>query len=341
MTVIRPSRGRRNGFTLIELLVVIALILVVASLGVGYALSGQDNQHSTTAANAVTGALLNARQRARHDGLPTGIRILFPLGANLKVNAVGTPVQASQIVLIQQPEDYNAGLCQGVPTASPPLNTLQFTGVDFLGGAAYPGQIDEATVEAGDYFYSPGALPAAPHRISAVSGNPPGVQSITLDSPITSMTAGMQYAIIRGPRRLPSEDVITLGALINGTASMVIDDSTVTIPGSAATTNLCQNLPLRLLVDSNNPNGVQVAEIVFAPSGALIGQGTSADKVLLWLRDPSQPQPSNGTQATVGAPLIVSIQIRTGLISVYPVAAWTVPTDDPYAFAKDGRASGM
>ena len=49
---------------------------------------------------------------------------------------------------------------------------------------------------------------------------------------------------------------------------------------------------------------------------------------------------------TSGAPLIVSIQVRTGFISVYPVAPWNTglpisPTNDPYAFAKDGRASGM
>ncbi len=47
----------------------------------------------------------------------------------------------------------------------------------------------------------------------------------------------------------------------------------------------------------------------------------------------------------LGAPLIVSVQVRTGLISVYPVAPWNGgaigPNNDPYAFAKDGRASGM
>ena len=63
---------RRNAFTLIELLVVMVLILVIAAVGLGYIVFGQDNQHSVNGAQAVTGALLNAKQRARRDGLPTG-----------------------------------------------------------------------------------------------------------------------------------------------------------------------------------------------------------------------------------------------------------------------------
>ena len=56
-----------------------------------------------------------------------------------------------QLELIQQPEDYNAGsveLAGTVATVTP----LTFASVDFQGGAAYPGEIDESTVQAGDYF---------------------------------------------------------------------------------------------------------------------------------------------------------------------------------------------
>ena len=71
----------------------------------------------------------------------------------------------------------------------------------------------------------------------------------------------------------------------------------------------------------------------------MVGQGAGSDKIFLWLRDPSQQQPY------FGVPLIVSTQIRTGLISVYPPAPWTPPTpgpgNDPYRYAEDGRASGM
>ena len=67
---------RRTAFTLIELLVVMVLILVIASVGLGYIVFGQDNQHSVNGAQAVTGVLLNAKQCACCYGLPTGLRMI-------------------------------------------------------------------------------------------------------------------------------------------------------------------------------------------------------------------------------------------------------------------------
>lgn len=324
----RSLPGRRDAFTLIEMLVVIALILVIFSLGIGYVVFGQDNQHSVSAAQTVTGAMLNARGRAHRDGVPTGIRILFAPGKDAKGNPV---VWASQLQLVQQPEDYNAGQLMGSAAPIPANSPLTFTtgpaGVDFQGGAAYPGQIDESTVQAGDYFTLAGV--PIPHRINKIDPSLPG--TIYLDSPLAPFAAGTPYAIIRAPRRLPSEDVIQLPP------SVVIDDST-----TASGWTLCQNLPQRSLIDMNNPApGQSVAEIVFAPSGAVVGQGTGADKVLLWLRDPNQPAP------TAGAPLLLSVQIRTGLIGVYPVAPANLAqpivlgSNDPYSFVKDPRASGL
>ena len=324
MCDVRRRPRRRKAFTLIELLVVMVLILAIAALGIGYVVFGQDNQHSLTGANAVTGALLNAKQRARRDGLPTGIRILFGTGKDKNGNPVAA--FAGQIELIQQPEDYNSGQCLG-PVAGSNNQQLDFSGVDFQGGAKYIGEIDESTVQAGDYFVVAGV--PTPHRINTVlldatNNNAP---SIKLDSPVTILP-GQAYNIVRAPRRLPSEDIVQLPP------SIVVDDSTV------GGVELCQNLPRRNLIDMNNPSpGQLVSEIVFAPSGAVVGQGTGADKVLLWVRDPSQATP------TSGAPLLVSVQIRTGLISTFPVAPWNggaiTPNNDPFAFAKDGRASGI
>ena len=72
----RRSPRRRKAFTLIELLVVMALILVIVSLGIGYVVFGQDNQHSMTAAKP-SPAPCSTPEGRRHDGMPTGIRILF------------------------------------------------------------------------------------------------------------------------------------------------------------------------------------------------------------------------------------------------------------------------
>ena len=318
----------RRAFTLIEMLVVMALILAIFALGIGYVVFGQDSQHSVTAAQSVTGALLNAKQRARRDLRPTGVRILFDPNTKL----------ASQLQFIQQPDDYNFGMCTGSlppnpPNSPPPLTFGTSTSagaspLDFQGGASFIGEIDESTVQAGDYFTVAGV--ATPHRINKVyytndsQGNPT-VPTINLDS-AAIITPGQAYAIIRAPRRLPSEDTIQLPS------SVAIDAA------------LSQNLPLRTLVDyppapiAGDPTKYdgtiarvqQYAEILYASSGGVVGQGTGADKVYLWLRDPT-------AKPGTGAPLILSTQIRTGLIGVYPVA----PGADPYLFVKDPRASGL
>jgi prepilin-type N-terminal cleavage/methylation domain-containing protein len=305
----RSLPRRRDAFTLIELLVVMVLILVLAALGLGYVVFGQDNQHSVSGAQAITGALLNAKQRARRDGQPTGVRILFNNGL------------ASQLQLVQQPDDYNAGQWVGGDGVTTPLT---FSGVDFQGGAASAGQVDESTVQAGDYFVVAG-IPT-PHRITGV----PTATSLTLASPVIG-SGNLAYTIIRGPRRLPSEDVIQLPP------GVVIDNTQ--IPNNSPPTTFCQNVPINPIT--------QTAEIVFAPSGAVVGEGTGADKVYLWLRDPN-------TKAGVfvpgaqypGAPLILSVQIRTGLIGVYPVAPWgyatqIAPGNDPYLYVKSPRSSGL
>jgi prepilin-type N-terminal cleavage/methylation domain-containing protein len=322
---------RRTAFTLIELLVVMALILVIFGLGIGYVVFGQDNQHTVVAAQAVTGATLNAKQRARRDGLPTGIRILFAPATDVKGNPA---IWASQIQFIQQPEDYNAGWCQSDPTVGPAFdpNKVCFVGADFLGGASFLGELDEATVQAGDYFTVAGT--GVVHQIAKVNYPPyplnpsnPFSGSVELASPLGAVIApGTAYTIIRGPRKLPSEDVISLPP------TMVVDFGA------------CNTLPLRTLIDfppaplppdptpynGITPRKQQVAEILFAPSGGVVGQGTASNKILLWLRDPAQPTPYGG------APLIVSIQVRTGSIEAFPVA----PFPTPYRFANDPRYSG-
>jgi prepilin-type N-terminal cleavage/methylation domain-containing protein len=321
---------RRNAFTLIELLVVMILILVIAALGLGYIVFGQDNQHSVNGAQTITGALLNAKQRARRDGLPTGVRIIFTSGTDVNGNSFNF---GTQLQLIQEPGPYNTGTwSSGTGTNASPLGFS--TNVDFQGGAAYAGEIDESTVQAGDYFVAGGTT--TPHLITKVID----ATHLLLFSPASSAppAAGSSYTIFRAPRRLPSEDTIQMPS------NIVIDNSAV--PGAVVGSppNYCQNIPTRGLIDSSHlAPGVPVSEIVFALSGAVVGQGTGADKVYLWLRDSSLKLRPVANSVAPGAPLLLSVQIRTGLIGVYPVAPWLVgsSTSDPYAFVKDPRSSGL
>jgi prepilin-type N-terminal cleavage/methylation domain-containing protein len=321
------TNRRRNAFTLIELLVVMVLILVIAALGLGYVVFGQDNQHSVNGAQALTGALLNAKQRARRDGLPTGVRILFAT-PGLQPPQTPVPTEAGQLELIQQPEDYNAGVWTSGDGVS---NPIVITGADFQGGASFAGQIDESTVQAGDYFVVAGTT--LPHLITKVVSS----NSLMLASS-AGTTTNIPYNIVRAPRRLPSEDVVQLPS------GIVIDNGPAAIGVGGFT--YCQNIPTRTLMDGQS-TPMTVAEILFSPAGAVVGQGTQADKIYLWLRDSNHKlDPQSGAAQVPGAPLILAVQTRTGLIGVYPVAPWTVGTpisagNDPYANVRTPRSSGL
>src|SRR5262249_45345386 len=80
-----------------------------------------------------------------------------------------------------------------------------------------------------------------------------------------------------------------------------------------------------------------VYEILFAPSGAVVGQGTGLGPLLLWVRDNSNATQKSTTLIRGGATL-VTVQTRTGFIATHPVAN---STTDPYLFARDARSSGM
>ena len=281
-------RRPRPAFTLIELLVVMALILAIFALGIGYVVFGRDNEKTVLGAQSVSGAIINARGRARRDGRPTGIRVLF-----------GGAAQATQFQFIQQPEDYNAGLCTGNPTSPPNLNVVTFqTGtVDFVGGGD-PSNPLTWTVQPNDYFLVTGV--PTPHRILSVAASPP---SLTLQSP-APLTSGTAYNIVRAPRPIPSEDLITLPA------GFVIDKAG------------CNNtLP--------TPDG-QDGDLVFAPSGGVVSQGAQGNKIFLWV---CAALPAANT---AGSPLIVTVQVRTGAVGSYPVLP-----GNPYFYANDPRASGI
>ena len=314
---------RRTGFTLVELLVVIALILAVTAIGVGYVVFGQGTQKQVRGAQSVSGWLLNAKQIARRDQFPTGVRMFFAPDPNAPQNQ---PNQiCAQLFYVQQPAPFSDGTCTADALTHQTL-TFAFSSlnVNFTGGAAYPGQVDSsgnppveqgAPVQYGDYFTTDGSDPV--HLIDNVLQVPTSNQ-LHLHSPDTSVPTtapGLNYRIIRAPRRLPGEDILQMPP------NVVID------------LNLSKNIPVRTVVDPMPaPNGTtySYAEILFAPNGSVAGQGTGPDKIYLWMRDP-KPTTSSG------APLIVTIQTRTGFIGVFPVA----PGPDPYSYAKDPRDSGV
>jgi Tfp pilus assembly protein FimT len=100
------------------------------------------------------------------------------------------------------------------------------------------------------------------------------------------------------------------------------------------------------------PNEQAYFDILFAPSGAVMYNPSGL--ICLWVRDPDKVphprlDPATGTPNdfagfnAAGEQVLVTIYTGTGLIATHPVnpSGLTLPTYDPYQYAKDGINSGL
>jgi prepilin-type N-terminal cleavage/methylation domain-containing protein len=350
-----PDKPSRPAFTLIEMVVVIGIILVLMVIGAAFLPGIQGNQKVQTGVDRLSQWLLIAKQRAKHDGLPTGLRFI------LTNNPTADPpppngnqyLTVNQFFYVQQP-DYMFGdpsapapitcFTQSVPSSppgGPPTFPAQFqvlfnNNPDFTGGDA-----SNPLVQAGDYLELFGG--GAPYQITGTTivpfGTPPqNFAALNLSNQfpgvsIPNLTAN--WRIIRQPRRVAGEDVLTLPQ------DVVVDLSVMPIPQSPApvpnpTASWAQPW------SQNVPARAGSFEILFSPSGAVIGQTASSGKVLLWVRDATVPSPSQADAPTIqGNPSLVSIQVRTGFIGSYPVVPNTASALYPsqfYTAALQGRS---
>jgi prepilin-type N-terminal cleavage/methylation domain-containing protein len=322
MCAVTSSGRRRGAFTLIEMLVVMGIILLLATIGVAYLPKMSDNQKRTRAVDLVSQWLLTAKERAKRDRLPTGVRLLIDPNNP-------TPTLVSQLQYVQQPDPITGGqLVYGTSSPFPggPANisviggiclsatpsptggtTVTFWNVDFTGGSTDP---STWLVQQGDYLELRGSV----HWIQGTSSTQVQVSSdVSLGSPTTN------YRIFRQPRPLVGEDILQLPP------DMVIDI------GPDPNGNLRSHVPLRMTF----------YEILFSPTGEVIGTG-SGGKVLLLVRDSTVLDNPYDPAATA----VVSINPRTGLIAAQPVAPYNpnmplIPGNDPYANTEDARSSGM
>jgi len=327
-------RSRRSAFTLIEMLTVIAIIAVLAALTAIFFPNFQGQELVNRGADQVRGWLLNAKMQAKRDGLPTGIRL------NFTGNVVTT------VDYIQQPNNYAQGFYTGVdPDPNPnPALTPGFPRAKFRlppGVTFFDNGTGGFVVQPGDYLelFGGGVL----HRIvrvpspstdppTAFPPNPPSENaSLILEKGTTPIpptmpptSSAINYRIIPAPRTIPGEQTLTLPT------NVVISFEKPLSTNPAFT--LSQNVPAR--------NGF--AEILFAPTGAVVGQGTGTGQIILWVRDISKPMPvSPAPDLLVGKGTLIIVQPRTGFIAAHPVAPPVGGINDPYAFTRDGRSSGL
>ena len=102
----RIYNPKRSAMTLVELLVVMAIIIIFTAITVGFYPANHADRELSRFSNTVQSSLLSARNRARTERLPTGIR--FYADGNPLVNPQIPPKKVVSVVMIQKPAPLDA-----------------------------------------------------------------------------------------------------------------------------------------------------------------------------------------------------------------------------------------
>jgi prepilin-type N-terminal cleavage/methylation domain-containing protein len=289
MCATKKTANRRRAFTLVELLVVILIMLVIAALAAAFAPRVSDSQNLTRAVDQLEQWLLTAKMRAKRDQLATGVRFIQVQGDITEA----TGITCSQLQYIQQPDPLS-GSPGGSFIQSAGSGTVTFGNVDFtMGGTLPPSQY---LVQPGDYLE---VRDGGVYQIGAVTGpatvtlaGTPYDASLNIGPTATPPTAPTtNYRILRQPRLLIGESPLDLPnnfavdmRIIPGTIPIL----TPSIPANAIipnnTTVAWSNVVPRVVPTTP---AVTYYEILFSPTGAVVGTNAGNGKVLITVYDMS------------------------------------------------------
>jgi prepilin-type N-terminal cleavage/methylation domain-containing protein len=337
-----PLRSRRGGFTLIELLVVISILAILATLTALFFPSFNNSRKVASGADQLSGWLLISKQRARRDGVPTGLR--FYVGKTAPSGQPAGTQFCNTLVYIQQPDDVSVGYYAG----NSGNNTVQITlppGVSLLSGSYLVQANDYLELDGGSQLRRITGVTEAAITLSngtktnqatlslnAATAPLPGPLQLPSggDANAVSSPASRNYRIIRQAQVISGEQQLTL-------PDIVVVDFTINKPMNA-NRRLSLNVPPSLAKDPTNTNDYY--DILFAPSGAVVSPGASTNHIYLFVRSAGpQNQPLiNTNDLLVGDATLIVVDPRTGFIANHPVAS---TVGDPYLFTRDGRSSGM
>jgi type II secretory pathway pseudopilin PulG len=182
-------QGARNrtAMTLVELVVVMTIIITFTAITAAFYPANQADRELSRFSSTVQSALLSARNRAKAERLPTGIRF-YDSDANGKVDSV---------VLIQKPAPLD-GLIVGNVTVNPMTSVLGFPAT--YQGVINPG--DFMLLESGDVATIATAIPNA----TVTNASSGFIQNLS--------AYGTKYKIFRGAIDLPGDTPFELSNII-------------------------------------------------------------------------------------------------------------------------------
>ncbi len=334
----------QRGFTLVELLVVIALIGVMALLAVLFIPSINTKARAARGAGDLQTWLNTARQRAIRDQRPIGLRILFEQ-ANVRMAKYPTDplIGSTRCQFVEQPDDVGSqrfldasnGLVDLIlapfpqPPGSPlPNQVWACTQSPTTGALTHSANFGDGSVLVGDYLEITGSN--QPHYIAAISPSDPknfpqynDLLTLASSLPNGISTNVKNFRIMRQPRPTGDE-------AFDLPDKVVIDAATNGFYGAPAP---------RFVITSKDVNGITTSgyvDIVFTPTGSVMRQNVSSDKIYFWVRSTDndvgnesvlgedygdtypRPDPSR-LRFFRNEPTLIVVYVDSGLVAAYPV----------------------
>lgn len=318
------STAIRHAFTLIELLVAIGVLLFLAALGAYFLPRIKSDTAAATAGDRLQGWLVIAKQRAKRDQLPTGLRLL--------PGDPSTPLLVTRLQYVQQPESdftgqVNVALVWGPDPAGDPAKHIPLLYRGDAGGTAILNLLS-----VGDYLrFNDG--PA--HLVTSID-----TVARTFDLPVDD---GFR------PPTTPAFPVTTTQILpdfgtFTPTLLFHLYRQTQPLAGEQILA-----LPDGVTIDlgTNGAYGVAVGsqpwDIMFNARGQVVSGGTAIK--YLWLRDATEEVPA-GSQVFARPQQLITIIGASGFIGAFPINTSIDPVNplrylDPYSFTRDPRSTGM
>jgi prepilin-type N-terminal cleavage/methylation domain-containing protein len=307
----------RGGFTLIELLVVIAILAILMTITALFFPTFDTSRKVSSGADQLSGWLLISKQRARRDGVPTGLRLTVTKANNF----------CSTVNYIQQPDDVAIGSL--TITGNNPNSAT----ITVPAGVSLTSSAGGYQVQVGDYLEVNGG--GLLHRITGIAQGAAAnlfIVSFNRTTPpvpdVTAPTNGKpNYRIIRQAQVISGEQPLKLPDIV------AIDFNTHAQNGGKT---LSLNVPKSLAAATATDT---YYDILFAPSGAVVSPGATSNQIYLFVRSiGTQSNPvSNTSDILAGDATLIVVQPRTGFIANHPVSS----NGNPYLFAQDGRSSGL
>lgn len=367
----------RRGLTLIELLVVMAIIGLLGGIVALVAPKFGQTSRVADGSRQLTSWLALARQRAQKDRAPRGIRFVgtLPTSVSRQQDFYSTFAYVEQ----PEDITVTVGEIQPGPVAQLParrnaflsaaFNALQFGISDATGRYSAAQKLKFQSYRTA---LNPGVPANAnnwtyllwfPGRNLAVSGT---LERVIQDGdivqfgsarysvvyePIIDPVGSGSFVILNRPRDEFRSNANELGtplppARVTRTPRPIAGEPNLTLPrevavdilwtNKAAGQTFTRSLPAP---DAADPPGAQFYDIMFAPSGEVVGTAGSGGRIVFWVRDVSLKD-AGGATLPEGENRLIVVHTRTGQITSHPVAvdATGAPTD-PYQYIRDGKSS--